>query len=66
MIESQSFCDKCGEEIVADSQRAEITVSEYELLHNPLQGYSVPVHFTLHYHWKCYEQELMPLLRVAK
>lgn len=65
MIESRTICDRCGEEIGVDTQRAEMTVSEYEILHNPHQGYSVPVHLTLQLHWACYEQELMPVVRAT-
>ena len=65
MIESRIVCDKCGEEIDADTQRVDITVSEYGILHNPHQGYNIPDHLTLQLHWACYEQELMPVVRAT-
>lgn len=65
MIESRMVCDKCGEEIGADTQRVEMTVSEYEILYNPHQGYGVPQHLHLQLHWACYEDTMMSIVRAT-
>ena len=65
MIEAKIVCDKCSKEILPDSQRVEMTVSEYGILHNPNQGYTIPENLQLHLHWACYKAELLAVVRAT-
>ena len=56
MIEETIICDYCKESMEQGETRAEVQVTEYSELHR--DGYVIPHFRFLHFHWKCYEEEL--------